>query len=42
VLREDLRNFKRVMEIGEPLTILGSPRGRAPVKACGTARRTRT
>ena len=27
VLREDLRNFKRVMEIGEPLTILGQPVG---------------
>ena len=27
VLREDLRNFKRVMEIGEPLTILGQPAG---------------
>ena len=27
VLREDLRNFKRVMEIGEPLTILGQPNG---------------
>jgi uncharacterized membrane protein len=27
VLREDLRNFKRVMEIGEPLTILGQSAG---------------
>jgi uncharacterized membrane protein len=27
VLREDLRNFKRVMEIGEVLTILGQPNG---------------
>jgi uncharacterized membrane protein len=27
VLREDLRNFKRMMEIGEPLTILGQSAG---------------
>jgi uncharacterized membrane protein len=27
VLREDLRNFKRVMEIGEVLTIIGQPHG---------------
>jgi len=27
VVREDLRNFKRVMEIGEPLTIIGQPHG---------------
>jgi uncharacterized membrane protein len=27
VLREDLRNFKRAMEIGEVLTILGQPHG---------------
>ena len=27
VIREDLRNFKRVMEIGEVLTIQGQPRG---------------
>ncbi len=27
VLREDLRNFKRLMEIGEILTIVGQPRG---------------
>jgi uncharacterized membrane protein len=26
-IREDLRNFKRSMEIGEPLTILGQPHG---------------
>jgi hypothetical protein len=29
-IREDLRNFKRVMEIGEVLTTTGQPRG-----ACG-------
>jgi uncharacterized membrane protein len=27
IIREDLRNFKRVMEIGEVLTIQGQPRG---------------
>ena len=26
-MREDLRNFKRVMEIGEILTTVGQPRG---------------
>jgi uncharacterized membrane protein len=26
-IREDLRNFKRVMEIGEPLTTSGQPHG---------------
>jgi len=27
VVREDLRNFKRIMEIGEILTIIGQPHG---------------
>ena len=27
VVREDLRNFKRLMEIGEILTIIGQPHG---------------
>ena len=27
VVREDLRNFKRIMEIGEVLTIIGQPHG---------------
>jgi hypothetical protein len=27
VVREDLRNFKRMMEIGEILTIIGQPHG---------------
>jgi hypothetical protein len=26
-MREDLRNFKRIMEVGEILTIEGQPRG---------------
>jgi uncharacterized membrane protein len=27
VVREDLRNFKRLMEVGEILTIIGQPQG---------------
>ncbi len=33
VVREDLRNFKRIMEIGEILTIIGQPTAPAPAKA---------
>jgi uncharacterized membrane protein len=29
MIREDLRNFKRIMEVGEILTTSGQPRGRA-------------